>query len=189
LRKILVVSALAASALVAAGCSSSSSTTSPPATHSATPTATPTILTGTEIIAGDTASTANTPVIPLKAYGLFTDTGNFKLSGSARTGTDILPLAKGGIRVYHAQVGSGGSILDAKTCQAKFTEGGTFKVVPGSTGAYKGITGSGNYLVTFQGTMPRLKSGKCNTSDSATPVSGTALTIFKVTGTFTLPAA
>jgi hypothetical protein len=165
---------------IIAACSSSSSSHS-----AAVATATQHVArTGTEIIAGDTTSSANSPTIPLKAYGLFTDTGNFTLSGSAKTGTDPLPLSKGSIRVYHAQVGSGGTIFDAKTCGVKFTESGTFKVVPGSTGAYKSITGSGNYTVTFQGTLPRLKSGKCDNSQNATP--GNALTIFKVTGTFTL---
>ena len=61
----LIVAAVATAALTAAGCSSSA--------HS-----------GTETFTGTTTSTANHPLIPLKATGLFDDTGSIALTVTSR---------------------------------------------------------------------------------------------------------
>jgi hypothetical protein len=185
MKKLIPIAFLAvASALpmtIVACSSSSSSTSTPPATHSATPTP----RTGAEVIVGDTASEANNPKIPLHATGLFADTGSIVLTGNGSSGTGKLTLSKGVLKVHHSTTRSPGTIFDSKTCAVKVTEAGTFQIVPGSTGAYKKLTGSGTFLVTFTGTMPRLKSGKCNNSQNANPVAGSSLTVFKLTGTFT----
>ena len=179
MRKILAVIAVLATAGLAACSSSSSSSSTAPVPR-----------TGTEVITGTTTSVANAPTIPLKASGLFADTGSITLSGNSNAGTDTLKLSKGGLRVYHKQTRSPGTIFNPRTCSIKFSETGTFHLVPGSTGAYKGITGKGTYWVVFTATMPRLTGGRgCDNSQNVNPVPGSALTTFTVTGTFTLPAA
>ena len=54
---------------------------------------------------------------------------------------------------------------------ASQTEGGVYTVV-GGTGKFSGAKGHGKYKTYFAIVFPRLKNGKCNTSQSAQPVSG-----------------
>jgi hypothetical protein len=137
---------------------------------------------------GHTASTAATERLPISASGPFSDRGFLTLrSNDKRTaGSDTLDFAHGAITVYHANVGSGGVILDHSTCKVKFTQPGVFHVLS-STKAYKGVKGHGTFSIIFTGTLPRLKSGKCDTSPNANVVSGTQLTTFRASGAFTLP--
>ena len=79
---------------------------------------------------------------------------------------------QGKLTVKHTQT-SGGSqpTVNPKTCVASQTEGGVYTVV-GGTGRFHGATGHGKFKVYFAIVFPRLKNGKCNTSQSAQPVSG-----------------
>ena len=159
----LVTAALAA--VILAACSSSS--------------------TGAETIYGSTTSTANNPTIPLKATGVFTDTGSIVLGSKTTKGT--LHFTKGGLNLTHSNPPNPNSPTssNATTCRVLFAESGTFKVT-GGTGPYKGATGHGTFGVTFAATFPKLASGKCNESNSANPVPGSSLTTFKATGNITI---
>jgi len=141
--------------------------------------------TGAETIYGTTTSTANNPTIPLKATGVFTDTGTIVLGSKTTKGT--LHFTKGGLNVNHSNPPNPNSptSFDAATCHAVFDESGTFKVT-GGTGPYNGATGRGTFRVTFGFNLPKLANGQCNESNSANPVPGTTLTTFKATGNITI---
>lgn len=141
--------------------------------------------TGSETIYGTTTSTANNPTVPLKATGVFTDTGTIYLGGNSTKGT--LHFKKGALNVDHSNPPSTNAptSFNATTCRAVFAESGTFKVT-GGTGPYNGATGHGTFKVTFAADFPKLANGKCNESNSASPVPGTSLTTFKATGNITI---
>jgi hypothetical protein len=177
--RVSIVLGVSALALAAAGCSSSK----PAATATPTPTAkcdlsnsaqpvkgtsvttfkitstltTPAGKTGTETFYGTTTSTANQPAIPLKATGLFTDTGSIDLKGGSGAGKGTVKLTKGSLTVGHSKDHNGPSSMNRATCVAVFSIHGTVKSVLSGTGAYKGYTGHGTFRVTFGGTMPRVK--------------------------------
>jgi len=44
---------------------------------------------------------ANTPTVPLKATGVFTDTGSITLTGNGNSGTGTLKVSKGDLKVSH----------------------------------------------------------------------------------------
>lgn len=63
------------------------------------------------------------------------------------------------------------------TCSGQLSVPGTTPIVAGSgTGAYEGISGSFNLTLTFAEIGPKLKSGKCNDSNSA-PALGSAMIV------------
>jgi hypothetical protein len=138
-----------------------------------------TVKSGTETFSGSTASTANSPTVPLKASGVFADTGSIYLADSnSLKGT--FKLSDGNLYVTHSKGVQRQTV--SKTCVAVFTETGTY-VVTGGTGTYKGAAGGvGTYKVTFSATLPKLADGKCNEAQSAQPVKGTSLTVFHATG-------
>lgn len=161
--------------VVAAACSSPSSTT------------------GTETITGTTTNIAasGNPVIPLKATGVFTDTGSITLDNGGPTGTDGLKFSKGTLKLYHASTNGiqGTQSFDPKSCTFTQVNQGTFKVVPGSTGSLKGYTGSGTYKVNFVGKFALVK-GACPSEaalQNANPVSG--LVTFTAIGKLTTPSS
>ncbi len=166
------VVAAAALALAAAACSSSSS-----------PSTTAKSGSGTETFYGTTTSVANSPTIPLKASGVFSDTGSITLTGSGnKSGKGTLHFSKGSIEVEHSKgVQSGGAA--SGTCHVTFGEAGTFTALSG-TGSYKDIAGHGTYKLSFSGTVKRKHDGRCDVN--ANPETGTALTTFKATGPFTV---
>jgi hypothetical protein len=142
--------------------------------------------TGTENFSGSTTSSANNPTIPLKASGVFTDTGSFVL-GNGKSTKGTLDFSKGKIDVTHS-IGNDNApptSFNAKTCHVVFESPGTFTVT-GGTGTYEGATGHGSYKVTFSATLPKLKNGKCNESNNAQPVAGSSLTAFEASGTLTI---
>jgi len=180
LKRLLILGAPVL-ALAAAGCSSSK----PAATATPAPTAkcdlsnsaqpvkgtslttfkvtsilkTPAGKTGAETFYGTTTSTANKPTIPLKATGLFTDTGSINLGGGGNgAGKGTLKLTKGNITVEHSKDVNGPSSVNKTTCVAVFSIHGTVEKVLSGTRAYKDYTGQGTFHVTFGGTMPRVKS-------------------------------
>ena len=130
---------------------------------------------GTEVIVGSTTNLsiilANVSVLPVKAYGVVRTKGSLSLGGPTN-GTSSFDFRAGKLTVKHKQT-SGGSqpILNPKTCVASQTEGGVYTVV-GGTGKFYGAKGHGKYKIYFAIVFPRLKNGKCNTSQSAQPVSG-----------------
>ncbi|HUY06456.1 MAG TPA: hypothetical protein VMU99_04280 [Acidimicrobiales bacterium] len=141
--------------------------------------------TGSETFSGSTTSTANKPVVPLKASGVFTDTGSITLGGQSTKGT--LTFSKGNLDLTHSK-GSNSNTptsFNPSTCRVVFESLGTFKVT-GGTGSYKGATGHGTFKVEFAASLPKLANGKCNESNNAQPIAGSSLTTFKATGTLTI---
>lgn len=128
---------------------------------------------GTEYIQGSTsklsAIQSNAPVVPLAAHGVVNTYGHISLGG-ATNGRSTLYFQAGNLRVKHTQTSSKQS-FNAKTCVDSVVGGGLYTVVSG-TGKFYGAKGHGTYEVDITFTLPRLKNGKCNTSQSAVPVSG-----------------
>jgi hypothetical protein len=130
---------------------------------------------GTEVIVGSTTNlsiiTADVTVLPVKAYGLVRTKGTLSLGGP-ENGTSSFIFRAGKLTVRHKQT-SGGSqpTLNPKTCVLSQNDGGVYTVL-GGTGKFWGATGHGKYHTYFAIVFPRLKNGKCNTSQSAVPISG-----------------
>jgi hypothetical protein len=128
---------------------------------------------GTEYIEGSTTNLSviqsNAPVVPLEAHGVVDSYGHITLSGPTN-GRSTLYFHAGNLRVKHTQTSSTQS-LNPKTCVVSQVAGGLYTVVSG-TGKFYGASGHGRYEVDITFTLPRLKNGKCNTSESAAPVSG-----------------
>ncbi len=128
---------------------------------------------GTEVIQGSTTKLSvirsNAPVVPLKAYGVVDTYGTINLGGPTN-GRSTLYFHAGNLGVKHTQTSTKQS-LNLKTCVVSQVEGGVYTVVAG-TGKFDGAKGHGKYVVDFTAKLPRLKNGKCNTSQSAVPISG-----------------
>ena len=141
--------------------------------------------TGAETLYGTTTSTANNPTVPLKATGVFTDTGSIYLGSKTTKG--YIALQKGCTKCDPLQSTQSQcpTSVNPTTCRVVFAGSGTFKVT-GGTGPYNGATGHGTFTVTFAATFPKLANGQCNESNSANPLPGTSLTTFKATGNITI---
>lgn len=159
MKRLIAIAAAALSLVLAASSAASAST----AGHKR----------GIEVIFGSTTSLAvieaNVPVVPLRAYGVVRTRGSIALSGPTN-GTSSLLFRAGKLTVKHKQT-STQSGFNAKTCVLSQAQAGVYTVV-GGTGKFYGATGHGKYRVSFYLKAPRLKNGKCNTSQSAPPVSG-----------------
>jgi hypothetical protein len=159
-RLIAVAAAAAAIALTATSAASASAAT---------------CRSGTEVIAGSTTNLAivlaNVSVLPVKAHGVVDTRGTIALSGP-NNGTSSFDFRAGTLTVKHTQT-SGGSepTFNPRTCVDSEFQGGVYTVV-GGTGKFRDATGHGWYKLYFAIKAPRLKNGKCNTSQSAVPVSG-----------------
>ncbi len=142
--------------------------------------------TGAETLYGTTTSTANNPTVPLKATGVFTDTGSIYLGDNKQT-KGTLHFKKGGLNLTHSNPPNPNAptSFNATTCRVVFAESGTFKVT-GGTGPYNGASGHGTFKVTFAANLPKLANGQCNESNNANPIPGTALTTFKAVGNITI---
>lgn len=106
--------------------------------------------------------------------GAITDHGK-DYEGVAGNGTiNKFVLSKGSFEVSIANlVSQPAPRVDAKTCSFTSTVTASIPIVRGSgKGAYAGITGTIKFTITEAGILPKLKSGSCNESQSATPVAG-----------------
>jgi hypothetical protein len=115
---------------------------------------------GTEHFQLVTASATSTKGLVI-AYGVFTGHAVDHMGNSV----DKFVFAHGSFKVFHSN-GSGPEHLNPKTCLLTASIRGTFRVY-GGTGAFKGISGHGKYLVTILGIQARSK-GSC--SQSKAPV-------------------
>jgi hypothetical protein len=130
---------------------------------------------GTEVIVGYTTNLsiidANVTVLPVKAYGVVHTRGTLSLAGPTN-GTSSFIFRAGKLTVKHKQTsGTSQPTLNSRTCVFSQTEGGVYTVL-GGTGKFWGAKGHGKYHLYFAIVFPRLKNGKCNTSQSAKPVRG-----------------
>lgn len=169
IRGFSVLAGAALTAVALAACSSSNSGTE----HFASAT-----VTGKAALANSFALTYTGPV---------NTTGTFSTGG---------PGPKPGqLRAFHTKAGT--LMLKVKSVPVNKSSGNqkacTFTqktvvdyTVDGakSTGSFAGATGSGEVTVMFSGTGPRLKNGKCNPSNNATPIKASAS--FTGTGPLTL---
>lgn len=106
--------------------------------------------------------------------GAITDHGK-DYEGVAGNGTiNKFVLSKGSFEVSIANlISQRAPRADATTCSFTRTLTASIPIVRGSgEGAYAGITGTIRFAITEAGILPRLKSGRCNESQSATPVAG-----------------
>ena len=158
-------------------------------------------VTGTETFAGSVsltpaqlASSTFNPTVPLKASGLFTDTGSIYLApGSGKDGNGpgpaVIKLSGGNINVRHGSSPANPwmpwcapaiparaqePVRQDSTCNYTVAEQVTYTVISG-TGSYSNVTGGhGIATVTFGFTPPKLASGACNSSCSVVPANGFA---------------
>jgi hypothetical protein len=74
-----------------------------------------------------------------------------------------------------------------KTCYMTFVNDVTFTADGAkSTGSFKGASGIGSAVITFAAYGPKLKSGACNTSQNAQPLTKGAISTFRASGTLTV---
>jgi hypothetical protein len=55
-----------------------------------------------------------------------------------------------------------------------------------STGSFAGASGHGTVRVVIMAKLPKLKDGKCDESDSAQPIAGSAISTFDGSGPLTV---
>ena len=114
---------------------------------------------------------ANNSVLPVKAHGVVRTKGTLSLGGPTN-GKSSFDFRAGKLTVKHTQTsGATQPSVNLKTCVASQTQGGVYTVT-GGTGGFSGAKGHGKYKIYFAIVFPRLKNGKCNTSQSAQPISG-----------------
>lgn len=117
-------------------------------------------------------------IVPVVAYGAFSDRGWINLNGP-NTGTTGLQLRHGVLRVYHKPAGQSMSV-NPKSCYFVFKQKADYWIT-GGTGRYRHAAGWGVAHVSFSGVLPK-KHGKCDMSNNAQPLRGTALTTFLAQG-------
>ncbi len=144
-------------------------------------------ISGTETTIMTTSSMASNPSFTLSASGVFAGKGTLVGNGNGKD-SSTAKLSDGTFVVNHPQdeQKTVSESLDSKSCAAKLVEQGRYTLSKG-TGKYAGISGSGTAVLTTTATLPRLKDGKCDTSTTVTPVSGTEHTTIKAVGPVHLP--
>jgi hypothetical protein len=121
------------------------------------------------IYEADTNDAGNLGTVVLT--GAITDTG-IDNQGAGPNGSNLLALSNG---TFSIDVSSVGNILhnlpvDQTTCSSDGTVTGPITIVPGSgTGAYKGISGTLEVVVSEAFILPRLQNGECDTNATQYP--------------------
>jgi hypothetical protein len=121
-----------------------------------------------------TAGTLASPVRPIVITGAFADTA--AVNQNRKSKRKAVAFTKGSIDINNSAANAAeGAIyahlskyVNPATCALSYTYTAPLKL-NGGTGAYAGITGTVTLHNTDVGVMPRVKSGKCNESESATP--------------------
>ena len=89
-------------------------------------------------------------------------------------GSNTAVLRKGTIVVnlkqFNAATNNVNPTINQSNCSTSFTASALVPIVSG-TGAYTGITGSFTLTAQYAFILPKTKSGSCNTSNNANPVS------------------
>jgi len=128
------------------------------------------------VIAGPDNAQQSTVV----ASGVLNATGkDVEVSATASSGVDRFVFPHGSLRISHTRHQHSES-FDPRSCTARFSESGTFKVV-GGTGAYVGASGGGTYQLhgTFMGQRTAKGCGR----------GGTGLVVVHATGHLGVPGA
>ena len=173
-----------------AGCSSSGGTPAKPAAKVSTANAS-----GTETITGKVtgaAALANAPVFPVVLTGPVNTTGTFTSPNGNGTHATLTFRTKAGNLVAAGYAPDANSntppaVVNAAECRFKFVIHATYTVTGSkSTGAFKDAHGNGKAIFAFEADAPKLKDGKCNTSNNAQPLTNGALGTFNSSGPLTV---
>jgi hypothetical protein len=127
-------------------------------------------VTGTEHFQIMSTSTTS-PTSDVIAWGVFTAPGvdnPISSNSSGTKGVDSFAFPGGKFKVTHTAKSQTQS-FNAKTCLFQFTQKGVYALSDG-TGKYKGIHGSGTFVVRVIGLGPKLKSGACNPDPNAVSI-------------------
>jgi hypothetical protein len=117
-----------------------------------------------------------TPSLTNNGGGKILITGAIGDNGITKKGknSNMAVLKKGTITVnlkqFNAAGNSANPTINQSSCSGSFSYSAPVPIVSG-TGAYAGITGSFNLTGQFAFILPRTKSGSCNTSNNANPIS------------------
>lgn len=99
--------------------------------------------------------------------------GDYGVTKKAK-GSNTAVLRKGTIVVnlkqFNAATNNVNPTINQSNCSTSFTASALVPIVNG-TGAYTGITGSFTLTAQYAFILPKTKSGSCNTSNNANPVS------------------
>ena len=161
MKRLIAVPVLAAAAtLTIAGCSSSK----------------PTIEHGTEHISLSSHSSANDALLQGTANGpVFSGPGTVRAESNKNNAPLHAFFPGGSFIVYpYGKGGPSSAKTNSKTCAVKQVGKNQKFTVSSGTGNLQHISGKGTATITFTAVMPRLSNGKCNFSDSAKPMAGTA---------------
>jgi hypothetical protein len=188
MRKLAALAGAVALAGGLAACSSSGSSSS---TSTATPK--PTATTGAETFSGTVtgkAAVANSSTFALTFSGPVATTGTQTLSGNGpKKGQHHTFPTKAGnlVAVVSGSVVNSQKLLSTTTCRFEYSTVVPFTVDgAASTGKFAGSSGKGVVTVLFTADLPKLSSGKCNTSNNAQPLAAAAVGTFKGVATLTV---
>jgi hypothetical protein len=178
-RTVLAATTLAAGiALLAAGCGGSASGATAQKS-------------GTETITGKItgqAALATNPVFTLTFRGPVNTTSTHPLGNAPRKGQPFaFKTAAGNFVIIAGTSSTTQRLLSTATCTFEFATTLPYTVSGSmSTGQFAGATGSGKAVVVFKGDLPKLSSGKCNTSATAQPKPSTVVATFAAAGPLTI---
>jgi hypothetical protein len=122
-----------------------------------------------------TAGTLASPLRPVVITGAFADVATINTNRKSKG--NAVPFTKGSIKIDDSAAMAADAAVYAhlskyvnpSTCALSYTYTAPLKL-RGGMGAYAGISGTVTLHNTDEGVMPRLKSGKCNESENATPI-------------------
>jgi len=131
---------------------------------------------------------ANNPVFHLTFRGPVNTTATFPLGSTPQKGqAHTFKTAAGNFVIVGGTASSTQRLLSTSTCRFEFSTIVPYTVSGDkSTGQFAGATGTGRAVVLFQGDLPKLSNGKCNTSTSAQPATSTVVSTFAAAGPLTL---
>jgi hypothetical protein len=177
-RTVVAATTLAAGISLLAGCGGSASGAS--AARS-----------GIETFSGrltGSAALASNPVFHLTFRGPVTTTAAFPLGAPSENGhTHTFKTAAGNFVVVTGKGSSTEKLLSTSTCRFAFTSTVPYTVVGDkSTGQFAGAAGTGKAVLLFQGDLPKLSNGQCDTTPSAQPAVSTVVSTFSAAGPLTL---
>jgi hypothetical protein len=142
---------------------------------------------GNETFMLTTHSISPNPVYHAVASGVFSATGTVAATSGASDAPLLAKFPDGTFRLGHLTAGHQSASIDPKSCAATFNQKGSSYKLSNGTGTYQGIQGSGSASLKFTGTLPKLGSGRCDTTNTAVPKSGSTTTLVHASGPLTLP--
>jgi hypothetical protein len=147
--------------------------------------------TGTETITATIngpMALASKPVFHLTFHGLVNTTGTLSLGTTSPQSQEYtLATAVGNLVIVGSKGSSSQKLLSTSTCRFELTKTSPYTISGSkSTGKFAGATGSGKATAVLMANLPKLSSGQCNESSTATPVAGTAVATFTATGPLTV---